>query len=76
MSYDRWLESPYTDEEGGDCSENYCSLCWTTCKDCVEGEIDGVQCVQCEGEGSVFSEQVSESEHRYEYEASLTPEDK
>jgi len=74
-SYDGWLESPY--DEGRNCSESYCSLCWSECEDCdTQGELDGVTCSKCEGEGAFYAEQASESEHRYEYDADQTPDDK
>ena len=66
-SYDGWLESPYTDPEK-DCSESYCSLCWRNCKECdAQGELDGVTCLACEGEGQYYYEQASEGEHRQDY---------
>jgi len=77
FDYDGWLESPYTDE-GMNCSEDYCSLCWRECENCNgQGTLDNeVACPDCNGEGSFYYEQQSESDHRYEYEADQTPEDK
>jgi len=66
FDYDRWLESPYTDQPDG-CDES-CPVCVSDCKVCEgEGKVNEVECEVCNGDGFIFDQQDS-SEHREYYE--------
>jgi hypothetical protein len=67
FDYDRWLESPYTDQPDG-CDEN-CPVCFTECENCNgQGTLDNeAACEVCKGEGG-FLDQQDSSEHRDYYE--------